>query len=220
MTRWTGDDDHRALREMLGAYALGGLTGAESTALRAHLDGCPACRAELDELRPVAAALAAVDPAVLDDTPLPPLGLADRIVARTRGVPRPTAHRSTLLVAAAVLVAALVGGGAGFIVGSGPAVPREAVAVRTLASTVQASATVVPHTWGIEITLDADGFEPGTAYRVVVTDNTGRMVEAGAFVGTGPEPMVCNLNTSVLRAQAAGFDVLAPDGTVVVHAEL
>ncbi|WP_181779369.1 anti-sigma factor family protein [Pseudonocardia pini] len=219
MTR-SGNDGHRALRELLGAHALGGLTDAEATALRAHLDGCPACRAELNELESVAVALRAVDPAALDDTPVPPPGLADRIVARTRTVPRPATRRPALAMAAAVLVAALVGGGVGFIAGTGPAVPRETVALRTLASTVQASATVVPHTWGIEITLDADGFDAGTAYRVVVVDDSGRTVEAGAFIGTGPEPMVCNLNTSVLRTQAAGFDVLAPDGSVVVHADL
>jgi hypothetical protein len=211
--------EHRALREQLGAYALGGLTETETTAVRAHLDGCPDCRAELDELRPVAAALDGVAAESLDHTPVPPPWLADRIIERSRTLPRPTRGRPALLLAASVLVAALLGGGVGFIAGAGPQPPRESVAVRTVAN-VQADATVIPHTWGIEITLDADGFDPGTPYRVVVTDDTGRTVSAGEFVGTGSEPMVCNLNTSVLRAQATAFDVLAPDGSVVVHADL
>ncbi|SDE84460.1 anti-sigma factor family protein [Pseudonocardia oroxyli] len=218
------NDSHRTIREQLGAYLLGGLTAPEETALGAHLDGCPDCRAELDDLRPVADALAGVAPQDLAHAPAPPPFLIERVLDEVRRTPRPAAapprRRAPLLVAAAVVVAALVGGGVGFIAGTGPDAPREAVAVRTLAGGVQASATVIPHTWGIEITLDADGFTAGTPYRVVVIDDAGRTVGAGEFLGTGADPMVCNLNTSVLRAQAAGFDVLDPDGRVVVHGEL
>jgi hypothetical protein len=35
---------------LLGAYLLGGLSAAEAAAVRAHLDGCGACRAERDDL--------------------------------------------------------------------------------------------------------------------------------------------------------------------------
>ncbi|MDL4821974.1 anti-sigma factor family protein [Actinomadura opuntiae] len=45
-------------RSGLGAYALGGLAGAEADALSAHLRGCPPCRAELADLRGVAELLA------------------------------------------------------------------------------------------------------------------------------------------------------------------
>ena len=38
------EDDHRRLRELLGSYALGHLDGDEEASVRAHLDGCPACR--------------------------------------------------------------------------------------------------------------------------------------------------------------------------------
>jgi len=55
---------------------------------------------------------------------------------------------------------------------------------------------------------------------VVVLDDAGRQVDAGGFVGTGPTRMLCNLNSTVLRAQAAGFDVLDTSGTVVLHGEL
>ncbi|MGX5657907.1 zf-HC2 domain-containing protein, partial [Geodermatophilus nigrescens] len=65
-------DEHRELREQLGAYALGHLTGAERDRVRAHLDGCADCRAELADIAPLAARLAAVDPRALDETPAPP----------------------------------------------------------------------------------------------------------------------------------------------------
>lgn len=218
-------DGHREIRESLGAYALGGMSESESTAVRAHLDGCPGCRAELAEIEPVVGPLRAVDPDRLDRTPAPPPWLGDQIVARAVAGPGVQRRRrsSVLVGAAAAAVAAVLAGGIGFVVGAGtatPDVPREPVALRVVDAEVDASATVVPHTWGMEITLVADGFRPGTAYRVVVLDDAGRQVDAGEFLGTGDSPMRCNLNSSVLRAGAAGFDVLAPGGAVVLHGEL
>jgi anti-sigma factor RsiW len=35
---------------LLGAYVLGGLSGREAAAVRAHLLGCASCQAEHDEL--------------------------------------------------------------------------------------------------------------------------------------------------------------------------
>ncbi len=48
---------HDEASELLGAYALDAVDGEECTELEAHLETCPRCRAELDSLRDVAAAL-------------------------------------------------------------------------------------------------------------------------------------------------------------------
>ncbi|MBS45118.1 MAG: anti-sigma factor [Nocardioides sp.] len=72
-------DEHRALRELLGAYALGHLASPEVDAVRAHLDGCAECRAELAELEPVARALGSVDPSRFATQPAPPADLGGRI---------------------------------------------------------------------------------------------------------------------------------------------
>ncbi|OMQ14098.1 anti-sigma factor, partial [Modestobacter sp. VKM Ac-2676] len=45
------------MREQLGVYALGAGSSDERAVVRAHLEGCAACRAELAELTPVAARL-------------------------------------------------------------------------------------------------------------------------------------------------------------------
>ncbi len=214
-------DDHRALRESLGAYALGHLPDDESATLRAHLGQCADCRAELAEIEPVVAPLSGVDPARLDQAPAPPPWLGDQIVRESlvhgRRAARMRYLRYAALAAAATLV--VLAGGIGYLMGT-PDVPREPVAVRAMDPGVQASATVIPHTWGVEITLDANGFRDDAIYRVVVRDDTGRTVNAGEFVGTGPARMVCNLNSSILRPQAAGFDVLDAAGDVVVHGDL
>jgi Putative zinc-finger len=47
--RRTGNDNAHA-RLLLGSFLLGGLSGHEATAVRAHLDGCLECRAEHDYL--------------------------------------------------------------------------------------------------------------------------------------------------------------------------
>jgi len=48
---------HEEASELLGAYALDAVDGEELTELEAHLATCPRCRAELDSLREVAAAM-------------------------------------------------------------------------------------------------------------------------------------------------------------------
>ena len=56
------DERHRELRERLGAYVLEALDDDERAEVEAHLAGCPECRAEADDLRPLVLPLSAVDP--------------------------------------------------------------------------------------------------------------------------------------------------------------
>jgi anti-sigma factor RsiW len=215
-----GDTAHGGLREMVGAYALGQLDLEQRAALDAHLARCAQCRAELDEIRPVARLLGVTRRRISleRDEPeyVPPL--SPLLVARVRAGRR---FRRVALVAAAAVVVLLAGGGLGFLTGArSQAVPQEAVAVRTLTPGVQASAGLVAHTWGMEVKLVATGFEPGRSYRVTVTDDQGRTVGAGEFVGTGPQQMRCNLNSSVLRSVAASFEVTDADGQVVLDADV
>lgn len=64
--RYSPRESHRELREQLGVFALGHGDAEERATIRWHLDGCAACRAELEELARVVALLAAVSPANLD----------------------------------------------------------------------------------------------------------------------------------------------------------
>ena len=51
------DRDHTSYREEIGAYLLGALTDLERQAFENHLDGCPECRDEIEQLRPATDAL-------------------------------------------------------------------------------------------------------------------------------------------------------------------
>ena len=68
------DHDHWA--DAAGAYVLGAMTATERDEFERHLATCPACREDVDELRPAAEALPMASPPVL-----PPPALKDRIMA-------------------------------------------------------------------------------------------------------------------------------------------
>ena len=91
-------------QEFLGPFVLGELTNGEERELERHLEGCPACRNDLDEVR------RAHD--ILQTTLAgPPPELKDWVLARARSEARRTSagrRRPWLLVAAALLVVALL----------------------------------------------------------------------------------------------------------------
>lgn len=216
-------ETHRTIREELGAYALGHLTGDRWHAVHDHLETCAACRADLEEIAPVAGLLGGardrLRPDDLQVDPVPP-PLPDALIAEVRAAtPVPARRPRRVLLAAAAAVGVLVAGGVGYAVGGAEGqVPQEPVAVRAAAPGIEARASLVAHTWGMEVVLTARGFTPGAAYVVTVTDDAGRTVGAGEFLGTGGEEMVCNLNSSVLRADASLVQVTDPDGQVVLDA--
>lgn len=112
-------------RQELGALVLGGLEPEEVAALRQHLEGCSACRAEHEQLATTVPLLALVPSA----PPRAPDRVRDRVVSAAAR--RRLTRRWTASAAAAVLLAALLGGVAGWRLAPGPplavTVPLEAV---------------------------------------------------------------------------------------------
>ena len=227
-TSQPGPDDrqHRALRELLGAHALGRLDPPERDALQAHLDGCPACRAELAELVPLSAALRLADPEHLDATPAPPAGLGSRILAqvaqeRSR---RDLQRRHRLLAAAAASVVLALGGASAVLLtgdDAPPAVATERVALQARVPDLQVrSADLVPHTWGVEVTVVLTGLHPGERYHALVVDRAGRRLPAGEFLGVDDRPATCDLQAALLRQDARGFLLVDAAGTTVASADL
>lgn len=135
MTSWGGNisEEHQRLRELLGSYALGHLDDADEAMVGAHLDGCASCRADLDEIAPLAGLLERVDASRFDLPAVPPSDLGALIRAqvagerelresdeldahRARSRHRAAIRASMGAVAAAVVLAVLVGG---FAIGRG-----------------------------------------------------------------------------------------------------
>lgn len=241
-------DGHRRLRELLGAFSLGDLPEAEASGLRAHLDGCAACRAELAEIAPLAKDLRGVNPDALSSLPTPPADLGDRIrgqvvaerelvEARERRTRRRTVvrRRTRRAVAAAATVALAAGAlGAGTVLGRSTApeiqalpapsaslVPSfEKVVLRASAGLRADTAELVPHTWGVEARFEGSGFAAGRVYRAAFRARDGRMVPAGEFLGTGGKTLKCNMQSALLRDEASGFVVMDETGAEVLTATL
>src|SRR3954468_5757262 len=74
-------DGCREWRESLGAYALGHLSSEERAGLEAHLEGCPSCRAELEQLTAVVRPISLADPARFASAPKLPASLGARVAA-------------------------------------------------------------------------------------------------------------------------------------------
>lgn len=218
------EDAHRAMHESLGAFVLGHLDQTETARVRAHLDGCAACRMEYQELAPLALALRDVDPDSLGESREPDALLGARIEAkiaaeRTRRRRRTAVRRALVGTAASlILVATFVAGGT---LGSDTPspVPLEAVAVTSEIDGVVADAELVDHTWGLEIKLDVSGLEGEQSYTATV-QAAGREYPAGEFLGVAGVEIDCNMSTSVLREDATGFTVWDSDGRPVLRAQL
>lgn len=219
---------HEDMTALLGPAALGLLTDTEQRQLDRHLAGCARCRTEADDLTGVAERLADLDGADALVEDLAPDGArVDAVLARIaadRRRARRSAQRWQAAVASAACLAVLAAGlvTATALSNRQPAVPMEGVPVQALpaAGDVSARADLVAHTWGVEIKLTATGLAPGQPYTVQVRTTGGAVVDAGAFLGTGDRTLLCNLNASVLRPDAASFAVLDRRGTPVLSAQL
>jgi hypothetical protein len=237
-------EEHQRLRELLGSYALGHLGDGDTARVRAHLDGCARCRADLAEIAPLRDLLATVDADRFALPALPPADLGDAIRSQVAGerslqesddltrrrvlARRRTSARVALgTVAATVALLVLIGG---FAIGrttapetaAPPPVPVEPVELVVDEAGIDIeSSGLVAHTWGVELRMTGTGFDEGEVFQAAFRDReTGELVTAGAFLGTGRDPMVCNLQSALLRTQTDEVVVTDSSGDVVLTAPL
>ena len=78
---------------------------------------------------------------------------------------------------------------------------------------------LVPHTWGVELTVVMTGLTPGERYRAVALARDGARLPAGEFLGVA-RLMGCDLQAALLREDTAGFLVLDAQGRTVAEASL
>lgn len=239
--------DHRRLRELLGPYALGGLPEDAAAELRAHLDGCADCSAQLAQIAPLADALRDIDAETLAEPPAPSPDLGSRIrqrVAEERALVEARAHHQhrqearrqrvhRMVAAVAALVVLAAAAGVGVAVGrstapavvatpspSQPVIPVEQVPLVSAAGLQADTAAVIAHSWGVEARFEGTGFVAGQVYRAAFQSTNGRLLPAGEFVGTGDNTLKCNMQSALLREDATAFVVMDTNGRKVLRAEL
>lgn len=133
------------VRISLGAYVLGALDPEETAEVEAHLDTCPACRAELAELSGLPAVLGRVSEQDIEAATAPPPVVLERLIAASAR--RGRRSRTMLALVASVVVAAL--GGTAWLSAARPAQDAGVAAGSTAASTTAAdSAGVAPRDQG------------------------------------------------------------------------
>jgi anti-sigma factor RsiW len=179
-------DACREWRERIGALVLGQLSEEERFATEAHLDGCPACRAEADALAPMASLLGRIDPDRLAPAPAPPARLRERIIREIAAERRAERRRRVRLrlglagataaaVAAAVAVVIAMGGS------DDDRAPSKTVAFRSLPRDASAEATLESRPWGSDVSVKVYGFRRGTQCQVWLRNRDGERVPAGSF---------------------------------------
>jgi hypothetical protein len=176
-------DGCREWRESLGAYALGHLSEEERAGLEAHLEGCPGCRAELEQLTPVVRPMSLADPARFEAAPQLPVSLGARVagaIARERLGRRRRRLRfglalggATAAVATALVLLVLPGGET-----TGP---EQHVTFSSLPKGTKISAKLIPNAFGTEIHMYVKGVSSGTLCRVYLRSDDGKLLSAGTF---------------------------------------
>src|SRR6478672_6651208 len=174
----------REWRESLGAYALGQLGEEERLRLEAHLEGCPRCRAELEQLTALSQPMALADPArFTNPAPALPPSLAVKVASAIgRERLRRRRRRAGFGLAFAGAGAAVAAVLAIFAFGdSSPAVPERHVTFNALPKGIQVSAKLLPNAFGTEIHMYVKGVSSGTLCRVYLRRQNGTELSAGTF---------------------------------------
>ncbi|HEX5201943.1 anti-sigma factor family protein [Paractinoplanes rhizophilus] len=183
--------------DLLGAYVLGVLDRDEQAAVQSHLDGCPPCRREVDDLRGMEAALGEIPPEAFLEGP-PPDGdlLLRRTLHEVRRIGRREVRRTRALIAAAAVAFAVVALGAGAVIGRITSPEASVVATasappgaRTGAATdvgtgVSMRATVRPAVGWVRVTATVTGVPAGEQCRLFVVSADGAREPAGSWLGS------------------------------------
>jgi anti-sigma factor RsiW len=213
-------DACREWRGLLAAAALARIDDADEVALRAHLDGCPACRAELHDLTAVARSLRLADLQhvtgdVLQPSPALAERVVDRVAAARRQVRRRRLRRALVAAAAAVVVLGLA---AVLLARQSDPEPTTTV-VFPRSEEAAGRADLERRDAGTEVRLVASGFDDGDWYWLWLTGDDGDRVSAGTFRGTGDEVDV-TLTAALPLDAARRIWVTDGDDTVVLDARI
>lgn len=215
-----GDGDHQVLRQMLGAFLLGGLDGNDRARLEAHLRVCPGCARELTDLSPVPGLLARVRSEDLDlaeDPPPRPDDVALRRMLSRRRRRRTARVAAGLLAAAACVTVGLAVGRASAPAPSASSLPADAVVelVAPTGSAASGSAALVTKPWGTELHLSLTRMPARGPFRLEAEDSAGS-VEIAATWGTTTRRAALVVGASSRPPdQLRGLRVVGPDGVVL-----
>ena len=213
------DDACRGRREDIGAFVLGMLDDRRSTALMAHLDGCPSCREEAEELAAVARLLPLADPLRAGEQPLPPKGLSDSIVERVRSEERVARRQRIGRVSAVGLgIAAAAIALVAYLALTGPDIVEVDLASGTTQGQSHASLEYLPG--GTRVTLSVDGLPMEETFGVWLEKQDGDRVPAGSFYTPEDGEIELTMTAAIRLKDCGGIGISNADGDTVLYASL
>jgi hypothetical protein len=214
-------DPCRDWRGAIGAAALGRLDPGEEIGLRAHLDGCAECRADLRELTAVAGVLATVPVESVVRAPAePPAALGARVLERvaherdelrTRRTRRVGAAAIAFASAAAAVIALVL------VFGGGSSAGTRVVLVGVHGA--QAGAVLHSQPIGTEIDVKVSGLRPHHYYWLWLTGEDDHRLGAGTFSGR-PESTKLRFTAAIPLSKARRIWVTDEHDKVVLDAFL
>jgi hypothetical protein len=212
----------REWRGALGAAALGVIDPVEEIGLRAHLDGCDACRAELRDLEAVAGALSAASTTSVISAPAEPSGtLGGRVMARVaeerdarhrRRTRRTAAGVGALATIAAVITAIVLA------VGGSTGEPEHQIVMKGPRG-LSATATLTEQPVGTAIHVELAGLDPHEYYWLWLTGDDEHRMGAGTFTGSR-EPSEVQMSAAMPLEKARRIWVTDEEDKVVLDAQI
>lgn len=214
-------DDHRRIREQLGALAIGVADPRQRAALEAHLAGCAQCREELARLEQVAGALSVLagEPASVPFEA--PRSVAERLFTELAVQRRRRGRRARVWASAGAAVAAALAVLAVVVLptrGAPAPQPREVVFLLAPAG-VSASAEVRDWRWGSQVYLEITGLPDDQLLGVWLQRPDGTRVSAGSFTTTGGD-LRMTLGAGTATADATALGISDPTGATILQAPL
>jgi hypothetical protein len=210
------DDACRSRREDIGAYLLGTLSDDRRAALMAHLDGCPACRAELEELEGVARLLPLADPVRSAERPVPPAHLRDAVFHRIAHERRLQRRKSRALAGAVAAAAAVIAIGILVVATQGDDHPIATVSFARNDS----SARLEYFPWGTQIELSVAGLPGEEVYGVWLEKDDGSRVPAGSFWAPKDGESEVTTSAALNFEDCSGIGVSNADGKTVLFSQI
>jgi len=220
-------DDHRAVREELGAYALGALEPRERGAVDAHLRECPPCREELARLAALPGLLARLPDGGASGAEVlpPPADLGERALAviASRRRARRTRRRRWGAALGGAAAAAVVATGLLVAAGGGDSgdggVPLRIEAVAADAGEVTGTAWADGRDWGTAIGVDLRDLPERPAYELTASSADGHREVAATWSPTESGTARVEGGCAIRPADMAGYEVTAVDGEVLLRLE-
>jgi anti-sigma factor RsiW len=198
----------------LGAYVLDALEPDESEAVRAHLIGCPVCRAEVRRLADTAALLALLTAQDIE------LLFGPKAVTGDTTPTRPRPRRGAWAAAAALLIGATTLGAARMVDGGPGRSPPGAVQVVDPATHVHAAVMVSRRSWGTQVHLALAGAYPRGSCSLVAHSRDGRSESAATWVADSKGAARVDAVTAIRADQLNEIDIMTTAGVQLVRINL